>query len=369
MKRVTKVIIWILISLVLQSAVLLYFNNFYRSNKKITYNRVDIPSEKKNNIKASIPKEAYNIEASSTGKFVSYYLKSSIHIITMDTNKDNAIKLEVPVSDTNISWRSSDDKLMVIEKSNSKIKIYTYDPKENKLDRDLNMKNEAESYPFGSNYKVTGIQQNNKNTLIYLKATQKGSKNYSFLKKLDISTGIDTMELPIHNVGNYYIFKSENKVIFEDEVDRKIYMTPDKGRTQPLQIPGVTGLKLLGVDDNGIVYVGKLINGKISSIYTHDISTGKVEGSANATAALKGDWNKTALKSEVDSKHIYVSDLGDVYTIDNEKRTALNIKNGKKISFKGTYISMFGDNTGGGIISLNGGKIIETMIWWNLVKL
>lgn len=366
MKRVTKVIIWMLISLALQSIVLLYFNDFYKDNKKITYKRVDMPSKKKSNVKADIPKEAFNIEASSTGKFVSYYLQNSIHVITMNTNKDNAIKLDVPASDTNISWRSSDDKLMVIEKNNARIKVYTYDPKSNKLDRNLNMQNQAELYTVGSNYKVTGIEQNNKNTLIYLKITQNGSKNYSLLKKLDISNKIKEMYLPIHNIGNYYVFKAENVVVFEDEVDKKIYAAheekEDEWHTQPLKISGVTGLKLLYVDNNGIVYVGKLINGKINAIYTRNISTGNVEGSDNNTEELKGSWKKTALKNEFDSKHIYISSLGDIYTIDDEKGIVLNIKNGKKTSFKGQYTSMFGDNTDGGIISLSGDKIIETMI-------
>lgn len=362
MKRITKVIIWMLISLVVQSAVLLYFNNFYTRQKKIVYKREDISSKKKIDVKADIPKEAQNIEVSSTGKFISYYLQNSIHVISMKNNKDNTIKLNVPIASANISWLSSDDKLMVIERRSGNIKVSTYDPIENKLNNDLSYENEWKSYPVGSNYKVTGIEQNNKNTLIYLKITQNGSKNYSFLRKLDISTGIKEMDLPIHNIGNYYIFKSENKVVFEDEVDKKIYMKPDKGSTKPLQIPGVTGLKLLYVDDNGIVYVGKLINGKINAIYTRDISTGNVEGSGNKTEGLKYNWKKTALKSEVDSKYIYVSELGDIYTIDNEKGMALNIKNGKKISFKGKYISMFGDNTYGGIVSLSDGKIIETMI-------
>lgn len=362
MKRITKVIIWMLISLVLQSAVLLYFNNFYTRQKKIVYKREDIPSKKKIDVKASIPKEAQNIESSSTGKFVSYYLQNSIHVISMKDNKDNTIKLNVPIASANISWLSSDDKLMVIERKGGNIRVSTYDPVENKLNKDLSYENEWKSYPVSSNYKITGIQQNNKNTLIYLKFTQNGSKNYSFLRKLDISYGIKEMDLPIHNIGNYYIFKSENKVVFEDEVDKKIYMKPDKGSTKTLQISGVTGLKLLYVDDNGIVYVGKIINDKINAIYTRDISTGNIEGSDNKTEEVKGSWKKTALKAEVDSKHIYVSSLGDMYTIDNEKGIVLNIKTGKKVPFKGKYISMFGDNTYGGIISLNDGEIIETMI-------
>lgn len=366
MKKITKVIIWILISLALQSAVLLYFNNFYTRNKRMTYKRIDVPSKKKTNVKADIPSDAQNIEASSTGKFISYYLKNSIHVISMKDNEDNAIKLNVPIANASISWMSSDDKLMVIERKNASIKVSTYNPKESKLINNLDINNEWQSYPIGRNYKITGIQQNNKNTLIYLKITQNGSKNHSLLKKLDISNKIKEMNLPIHNIGNYYIFKAENVVIFEDEVDKKIYaaheVKEDVWRTQPLQLPGVNGLKLLGVDDNGIVYAGKLINGKISAIYTQDISTGNVEGSANKTEELKGNWKKTALKSEVDLKHIYVSDLGDVYTIDNEKGTALNIKTGKKVSFKGNYVCMFGDNADGGIISLSDGKVIETVI-------
>ncbi|MCD2346362.1 hypothetical protein [Clostridium guangxiense] len=369
MKKVTKVIIWVLISLAIQSVVLLYFNNFYTRDKKITYKRIDVPSEKKTNVKADIPYDARNIEASSTGKFVSYYLKNSIHVITMKDNKDNVIKLNVPIENVSINWMSSDDKLMVIERKNADIKVSTYDPKEtkeNKLIKNLDVNNEWKSYPINSNYKITGIQQNNKNTLIYLKITENGSKNYSFLKKLDISTGIKKMDLPIHNIGNYYIFKAENVVVFEDEVDKKIYaaheVKKDVWRTQPLQIQGVTGLKLLYVDDNGIVYVGKFVNGKINAIYTCDISTGKAEGSSNKITAVKGNWNKITLKTKVDSKHIYVSDLGDIYTVDNEKGIILNIKTGKRFSFKGTYVCMFGDSTGGGIISLSDGKIIETVI-------
>lgn len=366
MKKITKVIIWILISLVLQSAVLLYFNNFYTRNKKMTYKRIDLPSQKKINVKADIPSDAQNIEASSTGKFISYYFKNSIHVISMKDNKDSTIKLKVPIENASISWMSSDDKLMVVERKNASIKVSTYNPKESKLINNLDINNEWQSYKIDSNYKITGIQQNNKNTLIYLKITQNGSKNYSLLKKLDISNKINEMGLPIHNIGNYYVFKAENVIVFEDEVDKKIYaayeVKENEWRTKPLQIPGVTGLKLLAVDDNGIVYVGKLINGKINAIYTRDISTGNVEGSANKTEELRGNWKKTALKSEVDPKCIYISSLGDIYTIDNEKGIALNIKSGKKTSFKGKYISMFGDNTDGGILSLNGGKIIETMI-------
>ncbi|MFL0252706.1 hypothetical protein ACJDT4_20020 [Clostridium neuense] len=369
MKRITKIIIWILISLTLQSAVLLYFNNF-RVNKKVTYKKIDIPARKKSDMKVSIPSGAYNIKVSSTGKFVSYYLKNSIHVIEMDTGKDNSINLEVPVADTSISWRASDDKLMVIERKYSSIKVYTYSPKENNMKRNLNMKNEAEAYPVGSSYRITGIEQNNKNTLIYLKVTQNGSGNYSLLKKLDISTGIKELQLPIHNIGNYYIFKSENTIVFEDEVDKKVYMRSNNGYNQKLQVPQVTNSKLLGVDDNGMVYIGKLVNNKVSQVYTCNISTGNAEGTGGSNSekkahmlnTFKGNWSTISLKESIQPKNIYVSDTGGLYTIDSQKGVVSNVKTAKKYSFKGTYVCMFGDNSDGGIISLSDGKIIETMI-------
>lgn len=367
MKRITRIIIWILISLTLQSSVLLYFNNF-RSNKKVIYKKIDIPTLKKSNMKVSIPNGAYNIKISYTGKFVSYYLKNSIHVTEMYTGKDNTINLEVPATDANVSWRASDDKLMVIERKYSSIKVYTYSPKENNIKRNLNMKNEAETYPIGVNCRITGIEQNNKNTLIYLKVTQNGSKNYSFLKNLDISTGIKELQLPIHNIGNYYIFKSENTVVFEDEADKKVYMRSNNGYIQRIQMPKVTNSKLLGVDDNGTVYIGKLVKNKVSEVYTCNISTGNAEGTignsslkkAHMLNVSKGSWNTIFLKGQVDPKHIYVSDTGDLYTVDSQNGVVSNIKKEKKYSFKGSYVCVFGDNSYGGIISIDGDKLIET---------
>lgn len=367
MKRVTKVIILIIISFALQSIVLICINNFYRSNKKVTYKWADEPSKKKSSVQVDISMDARNIEVSSTGKFVSYYLGDSIHVKEINKNKDNIIKLGVPISDATISWRIDDDKLMVIEKIYSKIKVFTYDPRENKLNSDLDMSNEAGAYPIGTRYNITGIQQNNKNTLIYLKLTQKGSRDYSFLKKLDISYGIKAIDLPIHNIGNYYIFKAENKVVFEDEVDKKIYMASNKIGTdewhmEPLKIQGVTGLKLLAVDDNGIVYVGKLINNKIITVYTCNISTGISEEKSNKLEQFNGRWNRVLLEENIDAKHIYISDIGDMYIIDNVNKKVMNVKTGKKIAFKGEYKCMFGDSMGGGIISLDGNKLIEIAI-------
>lgn len=370
MKRVTKVIILIIISFALQSVVLIYINNFYRSNKKVTYNWINTPSKKKADVKVDISKNAHNIQVSSTGKFVSYYLENSIHVKELDTNKDNSIKLEAPVSDIDVNWRIDDDKLMVIEKKYSAIRVYTYDPKENQLNKSRDIYNKWESYNIGSKFRVTGIEQNNKNTLIYLKLTQNGSENYSFLKKFDITNDIKAIHLPIHNIGNYYIFKSENKIIFEDEVEKKIYMAyeigTDEWNTEPLKVSEVSGLKLLGVDDNGIVYAGKLVNNKINSIYTCNISTGVAEGTAskkvNKSVAVKRNWKNILLEEQVDSNHIYISDIGDMYIIDNVNKKVINVKTGNKIAFKGEYRCMFGDSMGGGIISLDGNKLIEIAI-------
>lgn len=370
MRKITKVIILIIISFTLQSVVLICIDNFYRSNKNVTYKWANAPSKKKSSVQVDISKDARNIEVSSTGKFVSYYLNNSIHVKEIDTNKDNIIKLGVPISDASISWRINDDKLMVITKKYSELRVYTYDPKENQLHKNLDASNEWKAYSVPSNYRINGIEQNNKNTLIYLKITQNASKSYSFLKKFDISNGIKAMDLPIHNIGSYYIFKSENKVVFEDEVEKKIYMahevSKDHWKTEPLKVSEVNGLKLLGVDDNGVVYAGKLINNKISTIYTCNISTGVAEGTSNKkvnkSVEVKRNWNKMLLEEEIDPKNIYISDLGDVYIIDNVNKKVLNVKSGKKTSFKGNYVCMFGDNMDGGVISLDENKLVETAI-------
>lgn len=358
MKRIRILIIGMAVSLVLQSLVLFHFDS-YGGNKKIIYTEDNVIDKKKTNIEVPIPKGAFNIKASPTGKFVVYYLKDSVHVMQLSSGKDNIIKLKALPDNINVSWRSDDDRLMIIEEIGSKISVYNYSPENNYIDRNLTLNNQAKSYNVGHDYKVSDIEQDNKNTLIYLKLTQKGAKDYSIIKTLDISNGMDGLGLPIHNIGDFYIYKDETKVVSEDEVDKKLYLTLSNRRTVRLPIEGVKYCKLLGVDNSGGIYAGEVNDDKIKNIYKGDLQAGDVTG-----RVCNINWNRVTLKNAVYAKNIYISDVGDMYIIDNIRHQALNIKDKKSISYKGDYVGMYGDSIDGGILGLDKdkGKLIETTI-------
>lgn len=374
MRKLRNVIIWIIISVILQTGVLFYFNNYYfKESTDIKYKVVENINTKNKNLSITIPKDASNISVSGSGKYAYYYSGNEVHVVNITNGQDNTVKFDVDISNVYIGWRDdNDDVLVIFEKDYSEFKVYTYDPAKNTKNVNRDANNEIRSYHIDSSKKILSFVPNNISTLIYLKEGVSQNSLKKYIYKLDLSYGINQMDLPIHNIGDYYVFKDEDTLVYEDEVDKKVYMTDKKGNTKRVSIPGVDQYKLLNVDNDGNCYIGSIVNDKINKIYYASMRTKDNSGNNNIKSSnlynnqnSYGDsfsptWSEISLAEPLEAKDIYLSKYGDIYVIDNLKGEVKNLKNKKKTQYDGDYVSI--SNTS--IVSFNSdsGKLIETKL-------
>lgn len=392
MKKLRNLIIWIIVSIIVQTGVLYYFDKYhFKSAAGVTYKVAKVPERKDEIISVTIPKDAKNITPSYTGKYAYYYSGDSIYVVNMLTGKSNAIKLGVDIDNACVDWSSTSDSLVILElnQDNLSFKMYTYYPDTNNKDENLDSTNTKRTYYLDKSA-ILSMKQNNINTLIYIKAASSRNSERRYFSTLDTTTGLKSMDLPIKNVGDYYIFKAENKLVYEDEVDKKVYISKqnqnrENTETKEIKIDGVDSYKLISVYDK-YAYIGKLVNGKISTIYYASIASGNQEdnddssdSSSNNSKRSKikssnilgksresndvftADWQQINLSSPVDPKAINISpNTGNMYVIDNLKGKVENIKTKKKTQFDGQYVGMSDDD----VVSFNSdkGKLIETKL-------
>lgn len=385
MRKLRNLIIWIIISIIIQTGVLYYFDKYhFRNAEDITYKVAKPAPKKETAISVSIPKDATNIVPSYTGKYAYYYSGNSIYVVNMSTGKSNAIKLDVDVNNVCVDWSSTKDSILMLElnSNNLSFKVYTYYPDTNTKEEDRDAENRTRIYDLGRR-SILGMKQDNISTLIYIESANSKTSANRYMSTLDISTGLIPMGLPIRNIGSYYIFKPENKLLYEDQVDKKIYISKQNRearsvQTQQVKIDGVDNYKLISVYDK-YAYIGKLVNDKISTIYyasiaskdsqnddnsssnSHIKSSNVLSNRMNTSDDFTADWQQINLSSPVDPNDIYISsNTGNMYTIDNLKGDVENIKTKKKTQFDGTYVGMSDDY----VFSFNSdkGKLIENTL-------
>ncbi|MCD2347287.1 hypothetical protein [Clostridium guangxiense] len=386
MRKLRNLIIWIIVSIIVQTGVLYYFDKYhFRNAGDVTYKVVKSTEKKDEVISVSIPKDAKNITTSYTGKYAYYYSGSSIYVVNMLTGKSNAIKLGVDIDNVCIDWSSTSDSLLMLEldPDNLFFKVYTYYPDTNNKEENQDAENKARKYYLGKN-SILNMKQNNLTTLIYIKSAYSKSSTKRYMSSLDITNGINQLDLPIKNIGDYYIFKAEDKLAYEDEVDKKVYISKQQSKgdveTQKVQISGVDNYKLISVYDK-YIYVGNLVDGKIDTIYYASIASQNL-GNDNQSSNSKysnikssdilpnrenksddftADWQEIKLRKPIDPKFISIStNTGDMHIIDNLRGTVENIKTKKKTQFDGQYVGMSDDD----VVSFNSdkGKLIETKL-------
>ncbi|MFL0251096.1 hypothetical protein ACJDT4_11735 [Clostridium neuense] len=392
MKKLRNLIIWIIVSIIVQTGVLYYFDKYhFKSAAGVTYKVAKIPEHKDEIISVSIPKDAQNITPSYTGKYAYYYSGNSIYVVNMLTGKSNAIKLDVGIDNACVDWSSTSDSLVVLEldQDNLSFKMYTYYPDTNDKEENRDSNNTKRTYYLNKSA-ILSMKQNNITTLIYIKAASSKNSERRYFSTLDTTNGLKPMELPIKNVGDYYIFKDESKLVYEDEFDKKVYISrQDENRehteTKEIKIDGVDNYKLISVYGK-YAYIGKLVDGKISTIYYASIASGNQEddddgndssGTSSKRSRIKSsnisgksrenddvftaDWQQINLSSPVDPKAISISpNTGNMYVIDNLKGKVENIKTKKKTQFDGKYEGMSDDD----VVSFDAdkGKLIETKL-------
>lgn len=345
MRKLRKYCVWILLSVIMQTALLYYISKYYlKESVNVNFTQVKTDTNTNNKLSVKINKSASNIKLSYSANYASYTINNKLHVLNLLTAKDNEVSLKDDFDNYYFKWQDYQDKIIVSQKvsdSVNGIKMYQYDPRDNELDPELDANNESRTYSLSRSYNVSDIKVN-VNTIAYVKASAKSGN--SNIYRLDISSGMDKMNLEVNTIGEYQIIKSsEDELVYEDSETNKVYIHSSSDGIKRVKIPDAVNakLKLLYVDKNDNIYVGNLVEKNIDTVYYKEYSS--------------ETWNSIKLNKAVDVSNIYVLNDGSIYTIDKEKKIVLNVKNNKKTAFEGSFVDM---NTNG-ILSMHNGKLIR----------
>ncbi|MBV4420059.1 hypothetical protein KM800_12115 [Clostridium tyrobutyricum] len=340
MKIFRRIVIWALISLVLQFAGLFYINNYFlSSNTKLETKKVLKSEPKKSNVVIKIPQNANNIKVSFDGKYVSYYAQNVITVIDTETGYEKQITFKSGVDLSFYKWLKDRNRILIAEKQSSD-SDYSFNIEYYDVDKDIK-ENIKKIDGFNSKTQISDIQESPLTNVIYIKmvSTGKGTNIY----RVNIMSEVQKVQTQSYMIGDIGILALKDALIYEDSLYNRIYVS---GQDESLKIQGVKNPTWVGVDGEDRIYLGDLKNGKITKLYY-----GNIDGQTNQYSVLD-------LKEEVDKKDVYVSDNGNIYVNDNLQGIVRNVTNGKQYKYYGKFVQMYE----GGIVSVDNEKLEKVLI-------
>jgi hypothetical protein len=346
MKKLKMIYKWILISVMLQTAVLAYINYVYLPNRgqfRATMYEAEVSPVKSRSF--SLPKGAQNISVSFDGLYAAYRLGDKLEIADLDTKK-TIKRLEAGEGEFSF-YRWLPDREMLIysirepEGKSGRVRISTYDivPE---LDRSYP---DIKNLPEGS--EVIGIELSPLTNIVYPKIQTSDTRariyrfdimdELSLIFKTDLTTVIkETMYT--------------DNLIYQPEGERIVIRDGKSGKTA--YVPVKEAKLLLAVDDDDFIYAGVPDeSGKIT-----DIWYGKKGQKAD-------EWKQLKLAKAAAKEDIYITAGGAVYTADRTGSTVTCHKSpdgieGSEIKFEGKLLTVL-DNY---VASADGDKLIMRVI-------
>jgi hypothetical protein len=337
LKIFKRIILWSAFSIILQLSGMFYINNYFlSSNSDLQISKV-VNNNKKSDAAVYVPEGAKNVSVSYDGSYIAYYDSEVLKVINTKTGKAKTIEFDKGVKVSYYKWLSDRNRMLIAEKhstsSGSKFELAYYDVAKDSKDLIKELKwtdKEAE---------VSDIQASPLTNVIYIKLSLSGNRNSIYW--LNIMKDMTKITTKNDVIGDIMLIPHEDKLVYEDSVSNQLYVTKE---SDPLNINGVINPSLISVDNNDNIYVGDIVNGKISKIYFGSLTQDR------------NTFKEIDLGSEVDKNDIYVSLEGKVYIIDNLKGSVKEMGSGKEYIFPGTYVQIYE----GGILSLSDMKVTKT---------
>lgn len=348
MKNVKRITSWIVLSLVIQSVVLLYLDRQYFTNEtNFKVKKIETPTAKqpKEEVVVKIPDNAKHVSVSYDGKFLAYYDNSILKVTNTLTGVTNDVAFEKEEKVSFYKWLP-DTNLMIIaqKKVTQKEQVITF----SNYDAPKNKKREISNDNRGRNISITlpdtqseveDIELSPLTNMIYVKINHKGNRNTIY--SMNVMAQVDKLKLNTYFAGSILTFPHEARMAYEDKTYNRIYVT---GVNKPISINGVTKPSLIATDDENRLYIGQLNNSnKIDKIYY-----GMVKEATDK-------WKTIELKAPIEEKDLYISASGGIYINNNLKGIVTDMLTGKEIEYTGKFLMMFN----GGIASVSEGKLVK----------
>lgn len=322
MKWYKKIIVWAALSLILQVGGLYVLDTFvFKHSSNFASKKIDLSAEKTAKVEAIIPNGGENISVSSNGNYLTYYLNGVLYLENAKTSESNKVTTEDEGTIIYSKWFSDRDRLIIVEKvkkdDEDVIQLVTYEPKK----QVTTLVGEICTYEEGMEVKKIS---NSSLTGVYYIDIYKGGLR-SVLYRIDINDDKTLVSLQSTVLGNMEVLPHKDRLIYEDTVNKKFYITsPDA----ELSFSSNKNLTLLGIDRQDVVYVGELNGEKVSSI---------LYGSVDDKTST---WKSLALSSVVGRDEIYFNNNSEILINDNLKGVVKNLTTGAEVEYDGKLIQI-----------------------------
>ncbi|WP_251861298.1 hypothetical protein [Clostridium sp. Marseille-Q2269] len=335
MKIVKRLILWVMISLILQFAGLFYIDKYFLASNgsKIKATKVTNTTPKNNDANVNIPENVEDIDVSFNGKYISYFKDTKLNIINTKNGDKKSISFDSKKDKLEYIWLCDRNRIIYTENKDGEVLLNSYD-----VDKD--QKDKICSFNFeDSSAKIEDIKAAPLMNLIYVKVNVGGNSNRIY--SVNIMKEKDQVEVMTDSVGDIHIIPHEDILIYEDKISKKVFSTKNEA---PINIPGVKSPKVLSIDDNDNVYIGELNGDKIVKVYY-----GSIKNNVST-------WKSVAIPNGAKLEDIYVSPLGIVYVNDDLKGVIKDLSSGKETKYSGIMLKMYID----GVASSSDGKLVKT---------
>ena len=336
MKKLRMLYRWILISVILQTALLAYANFVYipgRGSFKATLFEMDPMAVKNRSYK--LPEGADEVKVSFDGLYAAYQLGDNLEIVDMDSKK--TIKKLKPPGGSFSYYRWLPDRDMLIyatkepEGKVGRVRISTFDigPE---LDRSYP---DIKGLPEGS--AVIDIELSPLTNIVY--PMIQTSKSRVRIYKFDI---MDNLNLIMKaDLGMIIGETMYSDYLLYQPVGDKIQIRNGKnGKTSRLAFKEAD--LLLAVDDYDFIYTAATDKaGKLTEIHY-----GKIDNKAD-------EWQTIPLESPVMAEDVFITPEGAVYLNDRRTKTIRNIRTSLEMGYQGHLLTVI-DNY---VISINEGRL------------
>lgn len=322
MKLYKKIIAWAILSIILQIGGLFVLDNFvFKHSSKFKSNKIDIEKQNTKDINVIIPNGAENVNISYNGKYLTYYENDTLYIEESKTGTKTEVKTEDNGEILYYKWLSDRDRLIIAEKvvkdGETVIQLITYSPKDSSVSYVTSI------CDYEDDMKVMKITESTFTSVYYVDIYKGGLK--SMVYRIDINNDKSTVSLQASVLGNMQVIPHVDRLVYEDEINNKFYVTsPNK----QLTFNSNKNLTLLGIDRNDVIYIGELNGEKISSIIY-----GKVDEDTSS-------WKTVNLEAVVNRKDIYFNNESEILINDNLKGAVKNLTTGLEVEYEGKLVQI-----------------------------
>lgn len=340
MKKFRKVLIWIMLSLIIQGSMYFYIDKYYLSNNtKLKVTKV----EKKNNdensdLEIKLSENAKDITMSFDGKYVAYYDEDILKVSNTKTGEEKEINFDEDVKLSYYKWISDRNRIIIAEKHKNEDGGYGFKLAYYDVDKDA--KEEFKDLTWGDEDSVVeDIQESTITNVIYVKVSRGGGN--SRLYWINIMAEMKRVPTRVQMIGDIALIYHKDKLLYESTTYNKIYAT---GMDDSLDIEGVEKPRLLGVDIDDNVYIGQEQKDKLTKVYYGELET------------PTSQWESIIFDQPIEEKDIHITEEGKIIINDNLNGIIKEIATGKETKYVGKFLQIYQ----GGVSSISENKLIKT---------